>query len=92
MIDVYGLDAAGSHWRQAAATLATEVLAAYAVEVDTLARFPHEGMSALAQKGFYGLCVDTQSGGHGQGPRLLPQWSRNWHVNVLRPPWFMSCT
>jgi alkylation response protein AidB-like acyl-CoA dehydrogenase len=68
MIDVYGLDAAGSHWRQAAATLATEVLAAYAVEVDTLARFPHEGMSALAQKGFYGLCVDTQSGGHGQGP------------------------
>ena len=68
MIDAYGLDAAGSRWRQAAATLAAEVLAAHAVEVDTQARFPHEGMAALAQKGFYGLCLYTQYGGQGQGP------------------------
>jgi len=68
MIDVYGLDTAGSRWRQAAATLAAEVLAAHAVEVDTQARFPHEGMAALAHGGFYGLCLDTQLGGHGQGP------------------------
>jgi alkylation response protein AidB-like acyl-CoA dehydrogenase len=68
MIDPYGLDAAGSRWRQAAATLAAEILAVHAVEVDTQARFPHEGMTALAQKGFYGLCIDIQYGGQGQGP------------------------
>src|ERR687892_2554182 len=68
MIDVYGLDAAGSRWRQAAATLAAEVLAAYAAEVDAQARFPNEGMMALAHGGFYGLCLNPQFGGHGQGP------------------------
>ena len=68
MIDAYGLDAAGSRWRHTAATLAAEVLAAHAVEVDTQARFPQESMATLAQKGFYGLCLDTHYGGQGQGP------------------------
>jgi alkylation response protein AidB-like acyl-CoA dehydrogenase len=68
MIDAYGLDAAGSRWRQAAATLAAEVLAPHAAEVDAQARFPHESMAALARNGFYGLCLDTQVGGRGQGP------------------------
>jgi alkylation response protein AidB-like acyl-CoA dehydrogenase len=68
MIDVYGLDEAASHWRQAAETLAAEALGRHAAEVDAQARFPTEGMAALAQGGFYGLCLDTQFGGQGQGP------------------------
>lgn len=34
MIDVYGLDGSASDWRQAAAILASEVLAQHAAEVD----------------------------------------------------------
>jgi alkylation response protein AidB-like acyl-CoA dehydrogenase len=68
MIDVYGLDGAASHWRQLAAALATEFLAPHAVEVDAQARFPTAGMTALARGGFYGLCLDSQLGGQGQGP------------------------
>jgi alkylation response protein AidB-like acyl-CoA dehydrogenase len=67
MIDAYGFDAAGSRWRQAAATLAVEVLATHAVAVDTQARFPRESLASLAQNGFYGLCLDTQFGGQSQG-------------------------
>jgi alkylation response protein AidB-like acyl-CoA dehydrogenase len=68
MIDVYGLDEAANRWRQAATTLATEVLSAHAADVDAQAQFPTAGMTALARGGFYGLCLDTQFGGHGQGP------------------------
>jgi alkylation response protein AidB-like acyl-CoA dehydrogenase len=68
MIDVYGPDEAACHWRQAAATLAAEIPAPHPAEVDAQARFPAEGMTALACGRFYGLCLDTQFGGHGQGP------------------------
>jgi alkylation response protein AidB-like acyl-CoA dehydrogenase len=68
MIDVYGLDETGNRWRQAALTLASKVLSHHAAEVDAEGRFPSEGMAALAGGGFYGLCLDTQFGGHGQGP------------------------
>jgi alkylation response protein AidB-like acyl-CoA dehydrogenase len=68
MIDVYGLDEAGGRWRQAAATLATEFIAPQAAEVDAQARFPMDGMTALARGGLYGLCLDSQLGGQGQGP------------------------
>src|SRR5262245_44384261 len=62
MNDVYGLDEAAGRWRQAAATLATEFMAPHAAEVDAQARFPMEGMTALARGGFYGLCLDSQFG------------------------------
>jgi len=68
MIDIYGLDEAGIGWRQKAATLAADILAAHAVDVDSNARFPSEGMAALAAGGFYGLCIETDLGGQGQGP------------------------
>jgi alkylation response protein AidB-like acyl-CoA dehydrogenase len=68
MIDMYGLDEAAGHWRQAATTLAEEVLAPRAADVDAQGRYPAEGMTALAHGGFYGLCLDTRFGGHGQGP------------------------
>jgi alkylation response protein AidB-like acyl-CoA dehydrogenase len=68
MIDIYGLDETGGAWRQKAATLAADVVAQHAVDVDANARFPVESMAALAQAGFYGLCSDTSYGGQGQGP------------------------
>jgi alkylation response protein AidB-like acyl-CoA dehydrogenase len=71
MIDVYGLDGGAVRWRQAAATLAAEILTSHAAEVDAQARFPKEGMAALAHGGFYGLCLGTQFGGHGQGPETF---------------------
>src|SRR5262249_12409593 len=68
MIDIYGLDETAGTWRQKAAALAADVVARYATDVDTNARFPTESMTALAQGGFYGLCIDTSLGGQGQGP------------------------
>ncbi len=68
MIDIYGLDETAGTWRQKAAALAGDVLARYATDVDTNARFPTESMTALARGGFYGLCIDTSFGGQGQGP------------------------
>lgn len=89
MTDIYGLDEAAGRWRQAAATLGAEVLASHAAEVDAQARFPAEGMAALAQGGFYGLCLGTPFGGHGQGLGVLPQSSRSWQASAHRRRWFM---
>src|SRR6266851_7808886 len=68
MIDIYGLDETAGTWRQKAAALAADVVARHATDVDTNARFPRESMAALAQGGFYGLCIDVSVGGQGQGP------------------------
>jgi alkylation response protein AidB-like acyl-CoA dehydrogenase len=68
MPDIYGLDETAGQWRQAAATLSAGVLATHAADVDARGRFPVEGMAALAEGGFYGLCVDPGFGGRGQGP------------------------
>ncbi|HEY7493364.1 MAG TPA: acyl-CoA dehydrogenase family protein [Candidatus Tectomicrobia bacterium] len=68
MIDIYGLDQAAGTWRQKAAALAADVVARHTTDVDTNARFPAEGMAALATGGFYGLCIDAGFGGQGQGP------------------------
>jgi alkylation response protein AidB-like acyl-CoA dehydrogenase len=68
MIDIYGLDEPAGAWRQKAAALAADVAAHHALDVDTNARFPSESIAALAQEGFYGLCIDRRFGGQGQGP------------------------
>ena len=68
MIDIYGLDETAGTWRQKAAALAADVVARYATDVDTKARFPAESMAALAQGGFYGLCIDASFGGQDQSP------------------------
>jgi alkylation response protein AidB-like acyl-CoA dehydrogenase len=71
MSDIYGLTETARVWRQKAATLAAGVIARHAADVDTQARFPAEGMAALARDGFYGLCVDGSFGGQGQGPNTF---------------------
>src|SRR5215510_5372088 len=68
MIDIYGLDETAGTWRHKAAALAAAVAAKHATDVDTHARFPRESMAALAQGGFFGLCIDTRLGGQGQSP------------------------
>jgi alkylation response protein AidB-like acyl-CoA dehydrogenase len=68
MVDVYGLDEDASRWRRTAAAVAAEALAPHAAEVDAEARFPSEGMTALARAGLYGLCLAPELGGQGQGP------------------------
>jgi alkylation response protein AidB-like acyl-CoA dehydrogenase len=53
------------------ASLATEVLAQHAADVDARARFPVESLRALADAGLWGLCVPAALGGLGQGPRTF---------------------
>jgi alkylation response protein AidB-like acyl-CoA dehydrogenase len=68
MSDIYGLAETARTWRHKAAALAADVVARHAADVDTQACFPAESMAALAQEGFYGLCIDASFGGQGQGP------------------------
>jgi len=71
MIDIYELDADGQELVQSARELARSVLVPAAAGVDTDARFPEECIRALGEQGFLGLCIDTQSGGQGQPPRVF---------------------
>jgi alkylation response protein AidB-like acyl-CoA dehydrogenase len=71
MAHPYDLDANIGKLSDAAKAIATEIAAKHAADVDAKARFPSEAMSALAAKGFYGLCVPTALGGLGQGPRAF---------------------
>ena len=45
--------------------------ARHAAEVDAQARFPKEGMDALAKAGLWGLCVPAALGGQGAGPHAF---------------------
>lgn len=71
MIDIYGLAETTRTWRHKAAALAADMVARHAADVDTRARFPAESMAALAQEGFYGLCIDASFGGQSQGPAVF---------------------
>ena len=70
MATMYGLEETNEFVRTAA-SIAKEVLAPHAADVDSKGRFPSEGVSALASAGFLGLCVPTELGGRGQGPRVF---------------------
>jgi len=65
----YGFDDKAATLVAKATSLAGEVLAPHAADVDAKARFPREGHLALAEGGFLGLCVASAQGGLGQGPR-----------------------
>lgn len=71
MPHIYGLDAASLKVAEEAAVIAREVASKHAADVDEKARFPEESMAALAAAGFYGLCVPTELGGKGLGPRAF---------------------
>src|SRR5262245_36387628 len=54
-----------------ATTIARDVLAVHAADVDRSARFPREGMAALAQAGLLGLGIARERGGAGGGMRAF---------------------
>lgn len=71
MAHPYRLSDADSALLATAASIATDVAAPRAADVDRAARFPAENLAALAQAGLYGLCVPASHGGKGAGMRAF---------------------
>jgi len=70
MLHPYGLsEPADLDLALKATSLAREVLARHAVDVDASGRYPSESIAALGQAGLLGLCVAKDSGGVGAGTR-----------------------
>lgn len=67
----YGLDARDGTLLAQVGRIAREQIAPRAAMTDTDARFPRENLAALADAGLYGLCVPTELGGLGRGPRAF---------------------
>jgi alkylation response protein AidB-like acyl-CoA dehydrogenase len=59
------------HYVAQATSVANDVLAKHAADVDRQARWPSESLAALAQAGLHGLTVSETHGGAGQGPRTF---------------------
>lgn len=68
---MYQTDERGAAIVESAATLASDVLAAYAANVDHNARFPSESIDALREAGLFGLTVPKEFGGMGQSPAVF---------------------
>ena len=71
MVHAYGLSPSAQENVAAASTIAKEVLSQHAADVDSQGRFPIEGMKALADSGFYGLCITKEADGKGEGMRAF---------------------
>src|SRR5690349_13662915 len=71
MAHVYDLDSDDESLLKTAASIAREVIAPNAADVDTKGRFPEESVRALGDSGLLGLCVAKEHGGKGRGPRAF---------------------
>src|SRR5262245_13310994 len=67
---MYELSAAQLEFVKVAADIAQSVLGPEAAEVDRAASFPAASLAALAEAGFYGLCLPEEVGGKGQPPSV----------------------
>jgi alkylation response protein AidB-like acyl-CoA dehydrogenase len=67
----YRLGETATDLAAAAATLARDVAAPAAADVDARARFPEESLAALAKQGLLGLTIPAALGGKGEGPRAF---------------------
>ena len=65
----YGLDDKSAALTARITTLADEVVARNSADVDRNGRFPEESVAALGAAGLFGLCVSSELGGLGHGPR-----------------------
>jgi alkylation response protein AidB-like acyl-CoA dehydrogenase len=66
---IYGLNQEEQAVAVEASSIAHDVAARWAGEVDSEGRFPKESVAALSSRGFLGLCVPKELDGKGQGPR-----------------------
>jgi len=66
---IYGLNQEEQAVAAEASSIAHDVAARWAGEVDSQGRFPKESVAALSSRGFLGLCVSKELDGKGQGPR-----------------------
>ncbi len=71
MAHMYGLSQEQQAFVDKAKSVASEVLAKHAGDVDASGRYPSESMAAIADAGLYGLCISPDFGGHGQPPRTF---------------------
>jgi alkylation response protein AidB-like acyl-CoA dehydrogenase len=62
---------AASEWVGRAETVARDVLAKHAADVDRTGRWPAESIDAIAKAGLLGLIVPASHGGAGEGPRTF---------------------
>jgi alkylation response protein AidB-like acyl-CoA dehydrogenase len=65
------LTTSGNRWLDSAATLARDVLACHADDVDQQGRWPAESVAALRQSGLLGLTAPAAFNGGGEGPRTF---------------------
>jgi alkylation response protein AidB-like acyl-CoA dehydrogenase len=63
-------------WLDSARTVAHDVLAPHAAEVDPAARWPAESIAALAQAKLMSLTIPRELGGAGEGPTTFAQVTR----------------
>ncbi|MDA1018492.1 MAG: acyl-CoA/acyl-ACP dehydrogenase [Planctomycetota bacterium] len=68
---MYGLDETGREWAARARVLADTVAGPNAADTDEAARFPAVAIRSLQEQGFMGLCLSTETNGHGQSPRVF---------------------
>jgi alkylation response protein AidB-like acyl-CoA dehydrogenase len=68
---IYRVDATGDRYLAAAQELAEEFAAPHAADVDQKGRFPTEALQALAERGFWGLCLPQELGGREQPPGVF---------------------
>src|SRR4029078_648932 len=71
MPNIYGLDKTSLDIVARAASIAKEVAAKHAADVDAKGRFPKEALEALASAGFGGRTWLKELGGLGQGRRAF---------------------
>jgi alkylation response protein AidB-like acyl-CoA dehydrogenase len=71
MAHIYGLTAAEAELVKEVASISQAVAAPAAGDVDARGRFPEESVSALAERGYFGLCVAPEFGGKGQRPHVF---------------------
>jgi len=70
MTNIYGIDDAGLQVVRAATVIAEEIKEE-AAEVDKESVFPQAAISALAQRGYLGLCIPADADGRGQPPGVF---------------------
>lgn len=71
MPDVYEIGESGEAFTALARNIAQNTASPHAPDVDQQGRFPHEALAALAEAGFFGLCLTEAPGGKDQPPRVF---------------------